>query len=213
MALPCGHVFHQTCVSEWLTRHPFCPHCRINVLSLQPDDDGAAVSHHGGSGGANASGARRAPLAPSVVLSLSPPSSPPPHGRGRGSPPLGELCRVCAQAVDEMDVHQIVLECQHRFHHECIGASLLRAPACPWCRAPVSRAVEQHVNDRRDILAADPAVDVARLHNNRVRLQAYNVRLHKARYERMRRRGCSALAFLVLLALAAVIYLVTTGRL
>lgn len=112
-----------------------------------------------------------------------------------------------------MDVHQIVLECQHRFHHECIGAWLLRANSCAYCRAPVSRAVAQHVNDRRDILAADPIADMARLQANRVRQQAYNVRLHKARYERMRRRGCAALACLVMLALAAVAYLVTTGRL
>ena len=30
--LPCGHLFHETCVAEWLRRNSSCPHCRAQLL-------------------------------------------------------------------------------------------------------------------------------------------------------------------------------------
>jgi hypothetical protein len=32
-ATECDHVFHQSCVSEWLTKHDQCPLCRIDLMS------------------------------------------------------------------------------------------------------------------------------------------------------------------------------------
>jgi hypothetical protein len=32
-AAECDHVFHQACVSEWLSKHDHCPLCRIDIMS------------------------------------------------------------------------------------------------------------------------------------------------------------------------------------
>jgi hypothetical protein len=29
--IPCGHFFHQSCLSKWLDRQPSCPLCRANI--------------------------------------------------------------------------------------------------------------------------------------------------------------------------------------
>jgi hypothetical protein len=29
----CDHVFHQACVSEWLSKHNHCPLCRVDLMS------------------------------------------------------------------------------------------------------------------------------------------------------------------------------------
>ena len=33
MRLPCGHVFHSTCIHKWFVRHGTCPTCRATVLT------------------------------------------------------------------------------------------------------------------------------------------------------------------------------------
>lgn len=205
MALPCGHVFHTTCVSNWLARHPFCPHCRINVISLRPDDDDNSIlntniSDDGGSRHllSNANSAvffvadenvRNDAAAPAVV------------GLSR--------CRVCGRTMADGDVHLFVLSCSHRFHRECLGASLLRSPHCPDCRAPVSYI--HRVNDPQDVLREDN--DVARLGDNRVRLQAWRLRREALFFERKRRWGCMLIVLLVLLAAGMTLFLWISGRL
>ena len=38
--LPCGHIIHESCLGEWLTRQEWCPLCRHPVL--EPHPSGAA---------------------------------------------------------------------------------------------------------------------------------------------------------------------------
>jgi hypothetical protein len=188
LALPCGHVFHQRCASDWLSRHPFCPHCRMNVLSQQIDDEDDVF-------------VRNAPRADAAVDAAAAAAGVALESDAEAAEADGVVphCRVCAQRIEAMDVHQIVLECRHCFHHECIGAALMRSPLCPWCRARVSAPVLVHINDRRQILQCDPIQDAARLRGNVVRTQAYQVRLHTARFERAKRRGCAVLLVFLML--------------
>ena len=32
--LPCGHKFHEPCISSWLNNHQTCPVCRLNIISV-----------------------------------------------------------------------------------------------------------------------------------------------------------------------------------
>jgi hypothetical protein len=218
MALPCGHVFHTTCVSNWLARHPFCPHCRINVLSLRPDDDddddndnhnrrliddADVVSRHWS---ANSSVGGDVSNASSAVFFVDENVR---NDVAGGAAAPGTNCHVCGQAMVDGDVHLFTLACAHRFHRECLGASLLRAPRCPQCYAPVQAA--HRVNDPRDVLLEDN--DIVRLAGNRVRLQAWSVRRSALFYERKRRWGCMLLLLLVLLAAGMALFLWASGRL
>ena len=50
-ALPCGHLFHQECVREWISRQKDCPTCREKLVI---DDTVRADGHRPGFGEAAA---------------------------------------------------------------------------------------------------------------------------------------------------------------
>ncbi|XP_067634311.1 E3 ubiquitin-protein ligase HRD1 isoform X2 [Eurosta solidaginis] len=65
--LPCGHIFHTTCLRSWFQRQQTCPTCRLNILRAPnanstaiPRQDDAAV---GGAAGHAPPGAASAPNA------------------------------------------------------------------------------------------------------------------------------------------------------
>ncbi|KAJ5646328.1 ring finger protein [Penicillium lividum] len=38
--LPCGHMFHDVCITQWVTRNPSCPLCRQNITRNRPMRNG-----------------------------------------------------------------------------------------------------------------------------------------------------------------------------
>ena len=58
VALPCGHVFCETCIDEWMKSHPTCPICRKDPTRPDLPPGG------GGGGGGNDDDSRRPPPPP-----------------------------------------------------------------------------------------------------------------------------------------------------
>ncbi|KAF6167311.1 hypothetical protein GIB67_043172 [Kingdonia uniflora] len=46
--MPCGHLYHSTCISSWLSRYNTCPLCR-SIVHL-PASSGPRISIQGGQG-------------------------------------------------------------------------------------------------------------------------------------------------------------------
>ena len=40
--LPCGHIFHTTCLRSWFQRQQTCPTCRLNILRT-PNANSTAI--------------------------------------------------------------------------------------------------------------------------------------------------------------------------
>lgn len=49
--LPCGHIFHTSCLRSWFQRQQTCPTCRLNILRSP-----ASRTATGAAGGAGAAG-------------------------------------------------------------------------------------------------------------------------------------------------------------
>ncbi|KAH8284101.1 hypothetical protein KR054_010385 [Drosophila jambulina] len=78
--LPCGHIFHTTCLRSWFQRQQTCPTCRLNILRTpavnstampRAADDaaavGAAAANPGNAAPAGPAGAQPAAAAPVAV--------------------------------------------------------------------------------------------------------------------------------------------------
>lgn len=54
--LPCGHIFHTSCLRSWFQRQQTCPTCRLNILRT-PAATAAAAAAAAAAGAAGAAGA------------------------------------------------------------------------------------------------------------------------------------------------------------
>ncbi|CAM8938740.1 unnamed protein product [Rhodiola kirilowii] len=59
----------------------------------------------------------------------------------------GSDCVICLDRIREGDFFRILPGCSHAFHLDCIDTWLLKAPACPICRARVSAGAEIGADD------------------------------------------------------------------
>ncbi|KAK7539578.1 uncharacterized protein J3D65DRAFT_284928 [Phyllosticta citribraziliensis] len=60
--LPCGHWFHNSCISAWLREHDTCPHCRQGVEKKEGSGNGREQGPTGGEG-SSSSGSGSGPSA------------------------------------------------------------------------------------------------------------------------------------------------------
>ncbi|KAI9125358.1 hypothetical protein K1719_003974 [Acacia pycnantha] len=48
---------------------------------------------------------------------------------------MGSECAVCLNEIENEQPAQLVPDCNHEFHVECVDAWLSKHPLCPVCRA------------------------------------------------------------------------------
>ena len=83
--LPCLHVYHQSCIDQWMTQHNTCPNCRWALYSPPPQPaDGAETSAFGGWGRNN----RIIPVPEVIQVSPGPPSEGEASAASPGGAPL-----------------------------------------------------------------------------------------------------------------------------
>lgn len=103
---------------------------------------------------------------------------------------MSELCSVCRCDMDPADQSVISLECNHRFHSQCIVQSLRYSPRCPMCRDdPLAQQLatyKDHMRQKRSIMKSPTVVTVTTFREQVRRSQKLN--RHKIRDE-MKQNG------------------------
>ncbi|XP_053966517.1 E3 ubiquitin-protein ligase HRD1 [Anastrepha ludens] len=69
--LPCGHIFHTTCLRSWFQRQQTCPTCRLNILRT-PNANSMAMPRQDDAVGGAVAGQAAPAAAPAVAASTSP---------------------------------------------------------------------------------------------------------------------------------------------
>nr|XP_044248581.1 E3 ubiquitin-protein ligase HRD1 [Drosophila takahashii] len=86
--LPCGHIFHTTCLRSWFQRQQTCPTCRLNILRTPAVNSTAMPRAGEEAAGAAAGGNAPAPAA--APAGGVPPAAPAAGGDANGPLPAGQ---------------------------------------------------------------------------------------------------------------------------
>jgi len=179
MALPCAHLFCQSCITDWLSHDRSCPICQMN-----PDDEDLRMALLDSAFMA-CSGSLPNYETPEKGLISEPLLS---NGRSQTEreeeknpvEPVSRIrrasyqgpnssyspCALCEGPVNVSKRH-VRFDCGHVFHKRCSRATGLRG-GCPFCSGPQVRATERDENsvprlpDNRSITNASTVWQVRR---------------------------------------------------
>lgn len=95
--LPCGHIFHTTCLRSWFQRQQTCPTCRLNILRT-PNTNSTAIPRPDEVGGVGAAGqgaaAAAAPAATAAPTPIQANGAELPRVNGAPSPNAANIPRI-----------------------------------------------------------------------------------------------------------------------
>ncbi|CAD6996452.1 E3 ubiquitin-protein ligase HRD1 isoform X2 [Ceratitis capitata] len=86
--LPCGHIFHTTCLRSWFQRQQTCPTCRLNILRAPNANSTAMPRQEDVVGGAAVPGQAGGPAAPRQAAAPTVPNQSDGVERPRTDPPV-----------------------------------------------------------------------------------------------------------------------------
>eukprot|EP00698_Gefionella_okellyi_P005750 TRINITY_DN1520_c0_g1_i1.p1 TRINITY_DN1520_c0_g1~~TRINITY_DN1520_c0_g1_i1.p1 ORF type:complete len:794 (+),score=160.36 TRINITY_DN1520_c0_g1_i1:53-2383(+) len=129
--LPCRHLFHNRCISQWLRGHRDCPNCRRDIYApieqpLPPRQTTVRQLRQ-----------PRRTAAPAVASAVSEDNYK--VDSVVFQPDTHITCTDCSICLEGYRAGEQVLQlrCKHLFHPQCAGEWLHRNPRCPNCRANV----------------------------------------------------------------------------
>jgi len=156
MALPCAHLFCQSCITDWLSHDRSCPICQMN-----PDDEDLTMALLDSAFLArslpNLETPEKGLISESIMSSsgislnereeknsVEPSLSRIRSGSYQGPTSSYSPCALCEGPVNVSKRH-VQYDCGHVFHKRCSRATGLRG-GCPFCAGPQVRANERDEN-------------------------------------------------------------------
>lgn len=106
--LPCGHIFHTTCLRSWFQRQQTCPTCRLNILRTptvnstaipRPADEPANAAAAAPAAGPPGAGANAAIINPTAAATHET-AQPHPNGTAMRNPAVPNFADIFAETSE-----------------------------------------------------------------------------------------------------------------